>query len=119
MAKLAAEERFEEAAHARDRLRALTEALSRARTDAWLTRGRISVRDGPGIRQELHGGALDGAEPLADPCPRDRADELATVRSWILRRRPTLVDSDEPIAEPVDGGGRIARLLGVFRSSRG
>ena len=36
MAALADHERFEEAAHARDRLRALVEALQRARHDRWL-----------------------------------------------------------------------------------
>jgi len=119
MARLAAEERYEEAALARDRLRALTEALSRARTDAWLARGSIEVRDAAGPRLELTGGALDGGEPVPDPCPRDRADELSAVRSWILRRKPMVETAEVPLAEPIDGGARIARLLRVFRASRG
>src|SRR5207244_1455921 len=88
MHRLAEGERFEEAALARDRLRAVAEALSRHRTDAWLTDGRVSMRDDRGTSIELGDGALDAAAPLRHPCPRDRADELSAVRSWVTRHRP-------------------------------
>ena len=115
MAALAEQERFEEAALARDRLRALADALQRARVDRWLTAGHLVLTDAGGRRLAFDRGALTGAsapdepwagEPIGSPAPRDRADELAVVRAW-LRRHPTRVlDCDAPPAEPVDGGVR-------------
>jgi DNA polymerase-3 subunit epsilon len=119
MHRLAGEERFEEAATARDRLRAMAEALSRLRTDAWLTNGRLTMSDPNGESIELSRGSLDGAEPLSGPCPRERADELSAVRSWVVRHRPAIRDATDPPAEPVEGGAILARILGVLRSVRG
>jgi DNA polymerase-3 subunit epsilon len=119
MHRLAGEERFEEAATARDRLRAVAEALSRLRTDAWLAKGRLTMSDPNGDPIELDGGSLDGAEPLSGPCPRERADELSAVRSWVVRHRPAIRDATEPPAEPVEGGATLARILRVLRSVRG
>jgi DNA polymerase-3 subunit epsilon len=119
MHRLAGEERFEEAATARDRLRAVAEALSRLRTDAWLAKGRLTMSDPNGDPIELDGGSLDGAEPLSGPCPRERADELSAVRSWVVRHRPAIRDATEPPAEPIEGGATLARILGVLRSVRG
>jgi len=48
---------------------------------------------------------------------RDRADELSAVRSWVLRRRPSIVSCDGAVAEPVAGGAALHRLLAMFRSS--
>jgi DNA polymerase III subunit epsilon len=126
MAALAEQERFEEAALARDRLRALADALQRARVDRWLTAGHLVLTDAGGRHLAFDRGALTGAsapdepwagEPIGSPAPRDRADELAVVRGW-LRRHPTRVlDCDAPPVEPVDGGSEIARLLERLRGA--
>jgi DNA polymerase-3 subunit epsilon len=119
--ELAERERFEEAALARDRLRALAEALARARTDRWLQgAGDLVLRDADGSRIRLRRGSLvrrGDEEPLPIPCPRDRADELAVVRAWIGRRGPTIETTDAPLAEPVDGGAQIHRLLSQLRAA--
>ena len=90
MHELAAQERFEEAALARDRVRALADVLARTRIDRWLTAGRLVVAGPGGERLELAGGALvrrDGGlgagGPIGAPAPRERADELSVVRSWV------------------------------------
>jgi DNA polymerase-3 subunit epsilon len=112
--ELAAAERFEEAASARDRLRIVAEAIWRARTDAWLTAGCQVLRGPRGEELRLDRGALrsdhDHPDPIGVPAPRDRADELAAVRSWIVRHRPALVDATVPLAEPVAGGATLAAL---------
>jgi hypothetical protein len=125
MAALADQERFEEAAHARDRLRALVEALQRARHDRWLTAGRLLIGGASGEALDLVGGALrcaepDGiaaADPIGSPAPRDRADELAVVRSWIRRHPGPVLACDEPPSEPVAGGLELARLLARIRAA--
>lgn len=117
MRDLAAEERFEEASLARDRLRALAEALTRARADGWLLRARdLRLSDDNGHPIALHGGTL-ADEPVPAPCPRDRADELAAVRSWLGRNPVTLLEADPPLAEPVDGGLELARILTALRAA--
>ncbi|MDP9300348.1 MAG: hypothetical protein M3P43_05560, partial [Actinomycetota bacterium] len=56
-------------------------------------------------------------EPIGSPAPRERADELAAIRSWI-NRHPTRVELCEvPPSEPVDGGAALARILGAMRES--
>jgi len=119
MLRLADEERFEEAATARDRLRALAEALSRLRTDAWLTQGRLTFSGEGDEPIELDGGSLDGGEPLIGPCPRERADELSTVRSWVVRHRPMVREATEALSEPVEGGAVLHRILASVRASAG
>jgi DNA polymerase-3 subunit epsilon len=117
MRDLAADERFEEASLARDRLRALAEALARARTDGWLLgAGEIRLVDATGRPIHLRGGTLDG-EPIGATCSRERADELAVVRSWLGRNPVALVEADPPLAEPVDGGASLSRLLGSLRGA--
>jgi hypothetical protein len=116
MRDLAAEERFEEASLARDRLRALAEALLRARTDDWLLGARdVRLTDSGGRPIALRGGTL-ADDPVPVPCPRDRADELAAVRSWLGRNRVALLEADPPLAEPVDGGLELARILAALRA---
>ena len=118
---LGVQERFEEAALARDRLRSLADALARARVDDWLLRpGRLELRDADANRLRLAGGALvrggDGP-PIPWPCPRERADELSAVRSWLLHNPVRVERADPPPAEPVEGGGALHRLLARLRSA--
>ena len=120
MRDLAEQERFEEAGLARDRLRSLAEGLVRARTDGWLLACELSLHDLAGHPIRLRGGALerDGSEePVPRPCPRDRADELAAVRSWLGRNAVTIVTADPPLAEPVGGGAELHRLLRALRGA--
>ncbi len=122
MDDLARQERFEEAALARDRLRALAEALRRNRTDRWLLRaGELRLRDAGGAPLHLRGGSLvgdGGAVPIPDPCPRERADELAAVRSWLAASRPAVEAAERPPSEPVDGGRELHALLSRLRAQR-
>jgi len=125
MATLAEQERFEEAALARDRLRALAEALQRARHDRWLTDGRLTIGAATGERLDLVGGALRcddpghiaPAAPIGSPAPRDRADELAVVRSWLRRHPGRVLACDGAPAEPVAGGRELADLLARIRAA--
>jgi DNA polymerase-3 subunit epsilon len=108
LVRLAEAERYEEAALARDRLRAIAGALRRARQEAWIV--------GPGgTRLTLQAGALARAgrpvEPIALPCPRERADELSAIRTWLARNPVRVLACDEPPAEPVDGGAQLDRIL--------
>jgi DNA polymerase III subunit epsilon len=125
MMKLADDERFEEAALVRDRLRNLAEALWRLRQDRWLidaTRLHLRTAGGKTLRFES-GGLLREQDDPADvrltlPCPRERADELAAARSWLCRN-PTSVELCEGSApsEPADGGAAIHRVLRRTRAS--
>jgi DNA polymerase-3 subunit epsilon len=115
MSDLAAQERFEEASLVRDRLRALAEGLARARQDRWLVgAGTMALRTAGGTRILISGGTVvgaDGASPMPLPCPRDRADELAAVRSWLARNPVRVELAQHPPAEPVEGGLALARVL--------
>ena len=118
MHDLAAAERFEEAAGARERLRALAEALARSRQDAWVVGGSFRVLDRDGREVAVDGGRLGGeGEPIVLPCPRERADELAVVRTFLARTRPLMLDGDAAPAEPVDGGATLHRLIGALRAA--
>ena len=124
MSTLADAERYEEAAAARDRLRALAEGLWRSRFDAWLVgTGRLELRtDEDRILRFDHGSLISAhtdfdAEAVAVPCPRERADELAAVRSWIAKHRPRVDGCDRAPAEPVDGGATLARVLARVRDA--
>jgi DNA polymerase III subunit epsilon len=119
MRALADDERFEEAASARDRLRALTEALARARTDAWLLASEVRLRAEDGRTIELRHGALvlgDDGSPVGVPCPRERSDELSVLRAWIARHPGHIEATDVPLAEAVDGGARLHGLLAQLRA---
>jgi DNA polymerase-3 subunit epsilon len=116
MHALAAEERFEEAASARERLRALAEALERARRDAWLLGARTLVlRDPDGRELRVPDGLLEAG--LGPVPPRDRADEVAAVRSFLARHPPAVLAADPPLAEPVAGGAELARVLARLRAA--
>jgi DNA polymerase-3 subunit epsilon len=120
MRDLAGQERFEEAALARDRLRALAEALARARIDGWLLgTGELVLRDADGHRSLLRRGGLircAGDQPLGAPCPRDRADELAALRAWVVRNEVRVETTDVSFSEPVAGGAELHRLLRTLRA---
>jgi DNA polymerase-3 subunit epsilon len=123
MDALARQERFEEAALARDRLRALVEAIRRDRTQRWLVgAGELRLRDGDGAEIRLVGGSLTrgskagGNSPIPTPCPRERADELAAVRSWLAASRASIEWADRPPAESVDGGAAMHALLARLRA---
>jgi DNA polymerase-3 subunit epsilon len=138
MRSLAAAERFEEAADMRERLRALAEAIWRARVDRWLTAGRLVLNTDDGHPVELlHGTLRSPARPNAGPnagpkagsdapdeapftlpCPRERADELTAVRSWVCRHAPKVHDCDVGPAEPVAGGAPLAAILRTLRAAR-
>lgn len=121
MIGLAVEKRFEEAALARDRLRVLAEALARSRADGWLlSAGEVTLRDAN--RQTIHlvNGSLARGhvqETTEQPCPRERADEVAAVRAWLARNPVRLEYAANPLAEPVDGGALLHRLLSRLRSA--
>jgi len=121
MIELAADERFEEAALARDRLRVLVEALARSRADGWLFgAGEVVLRDAHRQRIHLVNGSLVRGhvqEPLAQPCPRERADELAAVRAWLTRNPVRLEEAAHPLAEPIDGGAVLHRLLSRLQAA--
>jgi DNA polymerase-3 subunit epsilon len=124
MMRLASQERFEEAAGARDRVHSLAEALARSRQDRWLLgAGGLELAAPGGGVVRLDAGELQtpierpeapGIGPM--PCPPDRADELAAVRSTIARVVPAIVRTDRALAEPVDGGRRLADLLARLRA---
>jgi DNA polymerase III subunit epsilon len=122
MTRLATQERFEEAATARDRLHALAEAIARGRQDRWLIgSGRLRLRSGDGSDVVISGGSL-ATEPWEDrvpsfPCPPERADELAAVRAQLARRPLRVVDADHPPAEPIGGGRALAALLARLRAA--
>ncbi len=122
MDDLARQERFEEAALARDRIRALAEALHRERTHRWLLdAGELRVRDAAGAPLRIVGGSLlrgDDAGPIPAPPPRERADELAAVRSWLASSPVVLEDVERPPSEPVDGGARLHALLARLRGGQ-
>jgi len=122
MLALASDRRFEEASLARDRLRALAEALGRARVDRWLLEpGALVLSDRDGRRVRLSGGALvrDGGpeEPVGHPCPRERADEVAALRAWLARDPPRVELAERPPAEPVAGGAELHRMLVRLRAA--
>ncbi|HXF72383.1 MAG TPA: DEDD exonuclease domain-containing protein [Actinomycetota bacterium] len=121
MHALATAGRFEEAALARDRLRALAGALARARQDRWLTAaGEMVLRDPGGARVRLSGGApvVGGTPaPIPLPCPRDRAMELAAVRGYLASHPLEIEQIQVPPAEPTAGGAVLHRILARLRAA--
>jgi DNA polymerase-3 subunit epsilon len=114
MERLAAAERFEEAAATRDRLAALARALRRQHTLDWLAAsGTMHVGTDAGVLQFRNGLlAVDGELPLAE-CPtgtrwdRGRCDELLVVARWLVREtaagRARLLEATGAPASPTAG----------------
>jgi DNA polymerase-3 subunit epsilon len=120
--RLAEMQRFEEAASLRDRLRAIAEALAKARVDRWMAAGTVVVRDRDGREHRLDHGSLASpalaAEPLPLPYPRERATEVGAVRSWVLANAERVERADPPLAEPVAGGRALHQVLGRLRAAQ-
>jgi DNA polymerase-3 subunit epsilon len=95
MARLAGNERFEEAAATRDRLSALARALQRRQVVEQLHATQRLLLDTPEGRVELRRGRMvlpedrDTFDDMAGPSPsaivpeRDEIDELLTVARWL------------------------------------
>ena len=122
MAKLAAQERFEEAADMRDRAAALTKAIERQRRfDTWRRAGtvRLELPDGGAV---VHRGRLvrawEGAEhrtlfdaeEISDddfdataPLPASDADELNCLAGWLEKQaeRVVIAHSDGGVSAPL------------------
>ena len=80
---------------------------------------RLVVRDHDGRLLRFANGWLvrDAADaPLPRPCPRERADEPAAVRSWLEHHAVRVEEAGPPLAEPVDGGAALHRLLTRLRT---
>jgi DNA polymerase-3 subunit epsilon len=125
MTRLANLERFEDAAVARDRLRALAEAIARRRQDHWLLgAGRLDLATGTGAGLRIEAGSVQTeVEPartgasLTLPCPPERADEVAALRAVLARTTPAVIEAEQPLTEPVDGGRQLASLLARIRAA--
>jgi DNA polymerase-3 subunit epsilon len=113
MVRLGEAERFEEAASMRDRLAALVGALLRSRSERWLVEaGRLVVEAG-GRRIVFRGGALErrGDENGFElPVPREAADEIRAVSSWLSHAGVQVLEASSAPREPVDGGAALHRL---------
>ena len=126
MSRLADQGRYEEAALVRDRLRALAEALARRRQDAWLVGARdLRLTTQDGLRARFHAAARSypgrgtrPASPLSLPCPRERADELAAVRSWLTAQPPADQRRQRPVARRARGR-RCRRRTDPRRTAEG
>ena len=122
MERLAAEERFEEAAELRDRLRALVSALARARQERWLVEaGRLEIRV-EGRRLAFRSGALErrGDETgYRLPISFEVWDEVRAVLGWLRGKGARVLAAETAPAEPVAGGAALARLRVRFDSARG
>jgi DNA polymerase-3 subunit epsilon len=122
MERLAAQERFEEAAEARDRLRSLVGALTRARQERWLIgAGRLEI-EVEGRRLAFRSGALErrGDEPGYELPPAVEVwDEVRAVLGWFRDKEARVLAADVPAAEPIAGGAALARLRTRFAGRRG
>ncbi len=114
---LAQEQRYEEAAWARDRHQALSQALERRR--AWqalagagrilaesvdamvcIDHGRLVAAWELGSTPPLLPGAIDPGDPPPVPLTAGEAEEAALLWRWLTSGRARLVELDRPIATP-------------------
>ena len=91
MHELARQERFEEAALARDRIATITRAFERQRrVDALRLASELEVAPGMIVRRgrlDLDDPELDAAPADGQWCPRDAIDELLAISRWSRTRR--------------------------------
>jgi DNA polymerase III subunit epsilon len=113
MEHLARQERFEEAASVRDRLRALVGALWRARAERWLVEaGDLEIRV-EGRTLSFRRGALRrrGDEAGFDwPVPLEATDEVRAALDVLSRSAVRVLSVERAPSEPVAGGRRLADL---------
>lgn len=135
IAMLAADDRFEEAADVRDRADALSSALRRQRRFDQVRRaGRVEIHlrdggtlvlehgrlvsagDGRRLPMTLDDTASGAPDPDA-PLPRELADELACIATWLERSASTLVVErcDGVLATPLPALPSFAPRGGVAR----
>jgi DNA polymerase-3 subunit epsilon len=130
MHRLARDQRFEDAALARDRYRSLAAALDARRTwYALETAGAIWAEDTSGDGAFVDQGRLAAAWRAPDPTPLFRLDGTAVERSqvptsvalaeeahlvwrWLGRREVRIVDSTHPLALPAAPIPRLETLAG-------
>jgi DNA polymerase III subunit epsilon len=121
MERLATQERFEEAASVRDRLRALVSALSRARSERWLIEaGELEVRV-DGRRVSFRRGALRRRGDEAGfewPLPLEAVDEVRAALGVLSKGPAHVLHADRAPSEPVAGGRELARLRSRFDAAR-
>jgi DNA polymerase-3 subunit epsilon len=121
MERLAAQERFEEAADDRDRLRVLVGALARGRQERWLVEAeRLEIRV-DGRRLAFRHGALrrrGDEQGFGWPLPLEAADEVRAVLSCLATGAPRVLRAEPAPAEPVDGGAALARLRRRMEAAR-
>lgn len=109
--KLAAGQRFEEAASTRDRIHALVQASGRTRAaEALRAAGRVTI-EVEGVRVDVVDGALDRVDGAPLPVPGDgHPDETRLIAAWLARagRRARLIQATGEYALPASGGRAIA-----------
>jgi DNA polymerase-3 subunit epsilon len=121
MERLASQERFEEAASARDRLQALVAALSRAREERWLIEaGDLELRiDGRTVTFRRGAFRRRGDEAgFGLPVPMEATDEVRAALQVLARGPVRVLAADRPPAEPVEGGRQLARLRARLDAAR-
>lgn len=120
MARLAAEDRFEEASSTRDRAAALVRALGHGRAaEALRAAGRLVLHAG-GCEVVIEDGSLESVdgEPLAVP-PDGHLDEARLLASWLARDRAVrIVAADRGYAMPVGGGRALDAWRARFERAR-
>jgi DNA polymerase III subunit epsilon len=119
MARLADQERFEEAADLRDRLSTLVAALARARQERWLVDAEDLEVELDGRRLRFRRGALvrRGDESgFSSPLSLEAVDEVGAVLGCLRGGR--VVRADRAPSEPVDGGAALADLRRRLAASR-
>ncbi|MGH2674578.1 MAG: DEDD exonuclease domain-containing protein [Actinomycetota bacterium] len=119
MARLAGQERFEEAADLRDRLSALVAALARARQERWLVGAERLEVEVDGRRLRFRRGALvrrGDERGFLSPLPLEAVDEVRAALSRLRGAR--VIHADPAPAEPLDGGQALAGLRRRLDASR-
>jgi DNA polymerase III subunit epsilon len=120
MERLAGQERFEEAADARDRLRALVGALAWARQERWLIGADRLELEVEGRRVAFHGGALlrRGSERgFGWPLPLEAVDEVRAALSCLASSSARVLVAHPAPSEPVDGGATLVRLRARLKAA--